>query len=227
MQHCVHTESSTRCLGTTFCAARRGAARARSFQCSTWVFSSFTCKGKIRHVPWKKTVLREKFGSRCGTAGLERAGSGWQGWWAWPGWRAWQGLAGMGGWGGWGTCMFLHKKVRRNRLECQFGVEYRGKIRYYLLDFFREVQNISLVFLDFSRGKKPAYSRGKSSAITMYHKSIWNTCLRTCVACITCISIPKYIPITNPVLVYILNFFLVCNNMYMVQWYAVAFFDIQ
>ena len=39
-------------------------------------------------------------------------------------------------------------------------------MRYYLPDFFQEVPDISLVFPDFSRGKNPANSRGKSGAIT-------------------------------------------------------------
>ena len=47
----------------------------------------------------------------------------------WPGRDGGQGLD--GGWGqtgvGWGTCVFLHKNVRRNRLECRFRAERRGK----------------------------------------------------------------------------------------------------
>ena len=40
-----------------------------------------------------------------------------------PGQDGDRGRAGVG----WGTCVFLHRNVRRNRLECCFGAEYRGK----------------------------------------------------------------------------------------------------
>ena len=46
-----------------------------------------------------------------GTTGLERAGR------AGPGWGPGPGRG----------CVFLHENVRRNRLECRFGAEYRGK----------------------------------------------------------------------------------------------------
>ena len=36
--------------------------------------------------------------------------------------------------GGGGTCMFLHKNVLRNRLECSFGAEYLGEPPVFLLE---------------------------------------------------------------------------------------------
>ena len=60
-----------------------------------------------------------------GRSGLERAGPGWQ---AGPGWGP--------GPGGGGTCVFLHKNVRRNRLECRFGAEHRGKKPVFFAGFF-------------------------------------------------------------------------------------------
>ena len=67
------------------------------------IFPSFLhARGKSGMSPGKKTVLREKFGSRHRTAGLGRAGSGgpgWragQGWWAWPGWGQGPGRGGVG-----------------------------------------------------------------------------------------------------------------------------------
>ena len=45
------------------------------------------------------------------------------------------GRAGMGRAGG-GTCVFLHKYVRRNRLECRFGAEYRGESPVIFTGFF-------------------------------------------------------------------------------------------
>ena len=56
------------------------------------IFPSFPhTRKKSGMFPGEKTVLRKKFGCRCRTAGLERAGSGG------PGWRA--GMAGRAGMG--------------------------------------------------------------------------------------------------------------------------------
>ena len=76
--------------------------------------------------------------------------------------------------------MFLHKYAHRNKLECRFEAEYRGKNpEYYYIspDFSREVQDISLVLQDFSRGKNPAISRGKTSAITWPARAVLEPCV--------------------------------------------------
>ena len=70
-------------------SVRRGAARRDvqgRFNAAS-EFSPFVPNFSLVPVcPGKKTVLREKFGCRCRTAGLERAGSGGPGWRAGPGW---------------------------------------------------------------------------------------------------------------------------------------------
>ena len=71
---------------------------------------------------------------------------------------------GRGG-GGW-TCVFLRKNVRRNRLECRFGAEYRGENPVLFTAIFREVQDISLVFPDFFLREKSGEFEGK---IRCYH----------------------------------------------------------
>ena len=83
----------------------------------------------------QKTELRENFGRKNRTgghwAGPERAGR------AGPGSRAGSGWGPVrGGWGGKGTCVFLHKNVRRNRLECRFGAVCRGKNPVFFTGFF-------------------------------------------------------------------------------------------
>ena len=72
MQHCVHAEgcSSTRCLGTTFCAARRDGQGLFN------TVSEFS----------PKPVPRVKFGSSCRQAWAERAGSAGPGWLTGLGW---------------------------------------------------------------------------------------------------------------------------------------------
>ena len=67
--------------------------------------------------------------------------------------------------------MFLHKNVRRNRLECRFGAEYRGKNPVFFTDYFYRIFfGRYLIFssnsLDFSRGKNPMNSRENFGAIT-------------------------------------------------------------
>ena len=79
---------------------------------------------------------------------------------AWMGVGAWQGR------GGRGTCVFLHKNVHRNRLECSFRAACQESNRHFSLIFFREVLDFPLNILDFSQGKNPAKSRGKSGMIT-------------------------------------------------------------
>ena len=87
----------------------------------------------------KSCSTREKFGTegKIRSQVAERAGAGWSG----PGGRG-QGGGGRAGWGRagrvgaglvgvgravqpWreGTCVFIHKNVRRNRIECCFGAE--------------------------------------------------------------------------------------------------------
>ena len=113
-------------------SVRRGAARRSatdkvasmqqvSFLLLYRIFPSFPhAREKFGMSPGKKTVLREKFGRRCRTAGLERAGMagrdgagagmgpgpGRDGGGAGPGWGPGPGRDGVG----WGTCVFLHKK---------------------------------------------------------------------------------------------------------------------
>ena len=76
---------------------------------------------------WEKTVLSPgkihlQLPDRWAGAGREDQ--------AWMAGRAWMAGQGQAGPGGGGTCVFLNTE---------------GKIRYFLLDFFREVQDISLV----------------------------------------------------------------------------------
>ena len=133
---CVEAEgcSSTTCLHNVLCG---GALRARSLQCSKWVFSlvlghrifaSLPHRGKNPVCPAKKTVLSLK---KIRSQLQDRwAGSGWR---AGPGWGTGPGRAG----GGKGTCLFLHKKkVRRNRLECRFGAVCRVKKQVFFTCFF-------------------------------------------------------------------------------------------
>ena len=107
-------------------SVRRGAARRSatdkvasmqqvSFLLLYRIFPSFPhAREKFGMSPGKKTVLREKFGRRCRTAGLERAGmagrdgagAGRAGMGPGPGWEPGPGRDGVG----WGTCVFLHKK---------------------------------------------------------------------------------------------------------------------
>ena len=87
--------------------------------------------------------------------------------------RAW-----MGAWAGPGRCggrarSYIKKCVRIGQ-NAVSELNTEGKIRYFLPDFWREVPDISLVFPDFSRGRNPANSRGKSSAITGF---------KTCTSC--------------------------------------------
>ena len=127
------------------------------------IFSLFPHAREKSCMSRKKTVLREKFGCRYQTAGLERAGSTGPGWRARPGWGPGQGRR------GWGTCVFLHKNVRRNRLECSFGAEYRGENPLFFSGFFPRgtcPTGYSPRFPEFSPGKNPANLRGKSGAIT-------------------------------------------------------------
>ena len=85
------------------------------------------------------------------------------------------GLAGMGGGGGGagqtrvaraGVDVWkIHKNVRRNRVECRFGAEYQGEIRYFSTDFFRVVPDFLIEIPGFSGGKNPAKLRGESCMI--------------------------------------------------------------
>ena len=93
-------------------SVRRGAARRSatdkvasmqqvSFLLLYRIFPSFPhAREKFGMSPGKKTVLREKFGRRCRTAGLERAGMAGRDGGPGPGWGA--GRAGMGPGPGWG-----------------------------------------------------------------------------------------------------------------------------
>ena len=59
--------------------------------------------------------------------------------------------AGPGRWGG--TCLFLHKNVLRNRLECSFGAVCKGQKRCSSLNFPQKVHDFALDVQDFSPGK--------------------------------------------------------------------------
>ena len=60
---------------------------------------------------------------------------------------------------GWGTCVFLHKNVRKNRLECRLGAEYRGENPVFFAGYFPR-------FLGFFSRKKSGEFEGK---IRCYH----------------------------------------------------------
>ena len=99
MHHCVHAEgcSPRRCLGTTFCAARRGGQgcfNAVSEFSSTEFFPRFLTRGKNSVCPEKKNGTDPGKNSVAGAGPLGRS------------WRAGMaGRAGMGlgpGWAGGG-----------------------------------------------------------------------------------------------------------------------------
>ena len=88
------------------CAALRGAtSKVVSMQHVSFLllyrfFPSFHQVSEKSGMSRKKKVLREKFGCRCRTAWLERAGSAGQEWRAWPGW-------GQGRGGGERACSYI------------------------------------------------------------------------------------------------------------------------
>ena len=80
---------------------------------------------------------------------------------------------GRGRAGGWGTCVFLHKNVRRNRLECRFGAEYRGKSPVFFTGFFPRGTGYFPCFPGFFPRKKSGEFKGK---IRCYH-ALLLTCI--------------------------------------------------
>ena len=76
---------------------------------------------------------------------------------------------GQGRAGGRGTCVFLHKTLHRNRLECRFGTVFRGKKLVFFIGFFpgssRKVQDFPLDIPNFSRRK----IRQNREEIRYYH----------------------------------------------------------
>ena len=152
------------------CAARR----ARLFLCSTRVFSSRFCthfsprfltRGKSPVCPGKKTGGKN---SIAGAGPLSRSGPGGPGRNGGPGRDGGPG-PGQGRAGGRGTCVFLHKTLHRNRLECRFGTVFRGKKLVFFIGFFpgssRKVQEFPLNIPKFSR-RKIRQNRGE---IRYYH----------------------------------------------------------
>ena len=126
------------------CSVRRGAARRDgqgSFNAAP-EFSPFaqnfplvsSCEEKIRYVPREKngTVTEGKIWSQVPNRwagagrddGLGRDGG--------PGRDGGRGRARVG----WGTCVFRHRNVRRNRLECRFGAEHQGENPVLFTRFF-------------------------------------------------------------------------------------------
>ena len=85
------------------------------------------------------------------------------------------------GWGqgqdraGWavGTCVFLHKNVHKNRLECLFGAVCSKKTVFFTWFFSGGTGIFPLHTGIFQRGKNPAKSRGK----IRYHHTPINTSL--------------------------------------------------
>ena len=157
------------------CAARR----ARLFLCSTRVFSSRFCthfsprfltRGKSPVCPGKKTGGKN---SIAGAGPLSQSGPGGPGRNGGPGRDGGPG-PGQGRAGGRGTCVFLHKTLHRNRLECRFGTVCLGKKLYFSPDFFRDprgryrifpsnMASIYRIFPDEKSGK----IEGKSGTITV------------------------------------------------------------
>ena len=128
------------------------------------IFPRSFMRGKNLVCHEKKTVMREKISRRCRTAGLERAGSaGRDGGPGRDGGR--DGSRGRAGGGG-GTFVFLYKNVHRNRLECCFGAEYRGKnpVIFYLIfsERYRIFPSFSRIFAEGKirrlRGENPVLS---------------------------------------------------------------------
>ena len=74
-----------------------------------------------------------------GGQGAGRAGLGWEG-----------GRVGLGG----GTCVFIHKNVFGNRVECCFGAVRLGKKKVFFTRFFQGGTRLFLQIQDFSRGRK-------------------------------------------------------------------------
>ena len=96
-----------------------------------------------------------------GRAGRDGAGAG-------PGWvrgrDGGRGRAGMG-WGGGRACSYI-KNVRRNRLECRFGAEYRGKNPVLFTGFFPRGTGYFPRFPGFFPREKSGEFEGK---IRCYH----------------------------------------------------------
>ena len=86
-----------------------------------------------------------------------------------PGRDGGRGRAGMG----WGTCVFLHKNVRRNRLECRFGAEYRGKNPVLFTGFFPRGTGYFPRFPGFFPREKSGEFEGK---IWCYHLAYRRYC---------------------------------------------------
>ena len=153
MQHYVLEGcSSTRCQGTTFCAARRGGqGRFNTVsEVSPFVpfFSSFP------HARKKSSMSRKKNGSepvKNSVAGVGLLGQSRQ---SGPGGPGRESEPGPGRAGGGGTCVFLNKNFRRKRPGCRFGAVYPGKKPVFFTGFFpgggNEVPNRSQMKCDLS-----------------------------------------------------------------------------
>ena len=124
LQHCVHAEgcSSTRCQRTTFCAVLHGGQGCFNAVSDFFplvlnfsLFSHTREKFGISQETWKNGTEGNIQSQVQDRAWQELAGAGLEG-------RAGMGdLARMGAWAGGGeggTCVFLHKTLRRNRLDC-------------------------------------------------------------------------------------------------------------
>ena len=76
-----------------------------------------------------------------------------------------------------GTCVFLHKNVRRNRLECRFGAEYRGENQVFFTRFFQGVTGYFPCFTGFFRGKNPAPLKNPANSRGVLLSDFWQCCL--------------------------------------------------
>ena len=142
------------------------AQRARSLQCSKWIFSFCTeffphslTRGKNSICPEKKTVLspgKIQLQVPDCLAGADREGRAGR-----AGWGQGQDRAGQG-WGAEGrACSCVY--VRRNRLECRFGAVCWGKKLKFFIGFFPwgTVTGFSPRYTGFFPRKKSGKFEGK------------------------------------------------------------------
>ena len=156
--------SARRCkVASTQQVREKSGSGTREKSCSTW--------GKSCSTREKIGCTLEKFGTEgkirsqvAQRAGAGRVEAGLVGWARWG--RAGWGQAGQGSPGGGGMCVLIHKNVRRNRLECRFGAEQRGKNPVFFTGISPEGTGFSPSFPGFFSRKKSGEFEGK---IRCYH----------------------------------------------------------
>ena len=74
--------------------------------------------------------------------------------------------SGPGRAGGWGTCVFLHISVRRNRLQCRFGAEYRGENPVFFTGFFQGGTRYFPRFIGFFPREKSGEFEGENPVLS-------------------------------------------------------------